>query len=76
MRKQGGRCCLHAPRDLVNSLKGGPILHGRVGMCSECWESLLRLQVMPLPLRLLPSTSCKLDPSCLARTKRNGLYGW
>src|SRR5258708_40219661 len=50
---------LGAAKLLVNSLKGGPILHRRVGMCTEGWKSGLRLQAMPPPLRLLPSLSCK-----------------
>ncbi len=45
--------------EVVNSLKGGPILHRRVGICTEGWKSGLRLQAMPPPLRLLPSISCK-----------------
>src|SRR5260221_232745 len=40
---------------LVNELKGGPMIHRKVGMCTEGWKSGLRLQAMPPPLRLLPS---------------------
>ena len=47
---------------VVNSLKGGQILNGKVGNRRESGESAVIIQAMPLPMRLLPLTSWKLDP--------------
>ncbi len=45
-----GSVNIQATSELVNSLKGGPILHAKVEICSEGWESTLHDLEKPLPL--------------------------
>src|SRR4030088_1274138 len=58
----------HPAIHMVNWVKCGQISRLSAQNRHQSRESAVAVQAMPLPMWLLPSTSCKLDPFCLPGT--------